>query len=99
MSGLTGETKMDTKFNRRNFIKTSAAAASLLPSFNVLGKAAQTIGPKDDDVNVAVIGYGAEGEILTDAAMKIPGVRFKVFKVNDTSLRELVLSKKEKPRR
>ena len=68
---------MDTKFNRRNFIKTSAAAASLLPTFNVLGKAAETIGPKDDDVNVAVIGYGAEGEILTDAAMKIPGVRFK----------------------
>jgi predicted dehydrogenase len=68
---------MDTKFNRRNFIKTSAAAASLLPAFNVLGKAADTIGPKDDDVNVAVIGYGAEGAILTDAAMKIPGVRFK----------------------
>lgn len=68
---------MDTTFNRRNFIKTSAAAASLLPAFSVLGKAAQTIGPKDDDVNVAVIGYGAEGEILTDAAMKIPGVRFK----------------------
>lgn len=68
---------MDTKFNRRNFIKTSAAAASLLPVFNVLGKAADTIGPKDDDVNVAVIGYGAEGAILTDAAMQIPGVRFK----------------------
>ena len=29
----------------------------------------------------------------------IPGVRFKIFKVNDTSLRELVLGKKEKPRR
>ncbi|MFO7936037.1 MAG: Gfo/Idh/MocA family oxidoreductase [Kiritimatiellia bacterium] len=68
---------MDTKFNRRNFIKTSAAAASLLPTFNVLGRTAETIGPKEDDVNVAVVGYGAEGEILTDAAIKIPGVRFK----------------------
>lgn len=68
---------MDAKFNRRNFIKTSAAAASILPAFNVLGRVAETIGPKEDDVNVAVIGYGAEGEILTDAAMKIPGVRFK----------------------
>ena len=29
----------------------------------------------------------------------IPGVRFKVFKVNGTSLRELVLGKKEKSRR
>jgi predicted dehydrogenase len=71
------EQKMDIKFNRRNFIKSSAAAASLLPAFNVLGKVAETIGPKDDDVNVAVVGYGAEGAILTDAAMKIPGVRFK----------------------
>jgi predicted dehydrogenase len=68
---------MNTKFNRRSFIKTSAAAASLLPAFNVLGRVAETIGPKEDDINVAVIGYGAEGEILTDAAMKIPGVRFK----------------------
>lgn len=67
---------MNTKFNRRTFIQTSAAA-SLLPAFNVLGRVAETIGPKEDDINVAVIGYGAEGEILTDAAMKIPGVRFK----------------------
>jgi predicted dehydrogenase len=68
---------MNMKFNRRNFVKSSAAAASLLPTFNVLGKVAETIGPREDDVNVAVIGYGAEGEILTDAAIKIPGVRFK----------------------
>ena len=66
-----------TTFNRRDFIKTTAAAASILPTFNVLSQQAHTIGPKDDDVNVAVIGYGAEGEILTDAAMKIPGVRFR----------------------
>lgn len=68
---------MDMQFNRRNFIKTSAAAASLLPTFNILSQVAETIGPKDDDINVAVIGYGAEGAILTDAAIKIPGVRFK----------------------
>ena len=65
-----------TTFNRRDFLKTTAAAAAVLPTFNILSQEANTIGPKDDQVNVAVIGYGAEGEILTDAAMKIPGVRF-----------------------
>ena len=67
---------MDMTFNRRNFLKTTGAAAALLPTFNILSNEANTIGPKDDQVNVGVIGYGAEGEILTDAAMKIPGVRF-----------------------
>jgi len=69
---------MDMSINRRAFIKSTAAAAAILPTFNVLAqKKAETIGPDDDQVNVAVIGYGAEGEILTDAAMKIPGIRFK----------------------
>jgi predicted dehydrogenase len=69
---------MDTMaFNRRTFLKSTAAAAAILPTFNVLAqKKADTIGPDDDQVNVAVIGYGAEGQILTDAAMKIPGIRF-----------------------
>jgi predicted dehydrogenase len=68
---------MNTTFNRRTFLKGSAAAATFLPTFNILSQQSDiTIGPKDDDIKVAVIGYGAEGEILCDAAMKIPGVRF-----------------------
>ena len=67
---------MDMTFNRRDFLKTTAAAAAFLPTFNILSEEANAIGPKDDQVNVAVIGYGAEGEILTNAALKIPGVRF-----------------------
>jgi len=68
---------MNTTFNRRTFLKGSAAAATFLPTFNILSQqTGMTIGPKDDDIKVAVIGYGAEGEILCDAAMKIPGVRF-----------------------
>jgi len=68
---------MNTTFNRRTFLKGSAAAATFLPTFNILSQQSDiTIGPKDDDIKVAVIGYGAEGQILTDAAMKIPGVRF-----------------------
>ena len=50
----------------------------------------------DEHDEVHLEGMGAtQGGAMGD----IPGVRFKVFKVNDTSLRELVLGKKEKPRR
>ncbi len=69
---------MDTKFNRRTFLKTSAAASAILPTFNILAEDKDgVIGPDDDQVNVAVIGYGAEGEILTDDLVKIPGIRVK----------------------
>ena len=47
-------------------------------------------------VDLHIEGMGAtQGGAMGD----IPGVRFKVFKVNDTSLHELVIGKKEKPRR
>ena len=50
----------------------------------------------DEHEEVHVEGMGAtQGGAMGD----IPGVRFKVFKVNDTSLRQLVEGKKEKPRR
>ena len=49
--------------NRRDFLKNSAAVAAVLPSFNILHAKDGVIGPDDDQINVAVIGYGAEGEI------------------------------------
>jgi len=50
----------------------------------------------DEHDEVTLEGMGAtQGGAMGD----IPGVRFRVFKVNDTSLRQLVLGKKEKPRR
>jgi len=68
---------MSTRLSRRKFVNSSMAAASLLPVFNVLARKVQTIGPDDDQVNVALVGYGRAGEILTDGIMKIPGVRIK----------------------
>jgi len=67
------------------------------------GKSVTAFLPRDGAMNfidehdeVTLEGMGAtQGGAMGD----IPGVRFKVFKVNDTSLRELVLGKKEKPRR
>ena len=67
------------------------------------GKAVTAFLPRDGALNfidehdeVHVQGMGAtQGGAMGD----IPGVRFKVFKVNGTSLHELVIGKKEKPRR
>ncbi|MEM1524670.1 MAG: 30S ribosomal protein S12 [Nitrososphaerales archaeon] len=47
-----------------------------------------------DEVMIEGIG-GSMGRTMGD----LPGVRWKVFKVNGVSLKELVLGRKEKPRR
>jgi len=50
----------------------------------------------DEHDEVHIEGMGAtQGSAMGD----IPGVRYKVFKVNVTSLKQLVTGKKEKPRR
>ncbi len=67
------------------------------------GKTVTAFLPKDGALNfvdehdeVHVEGMGAS---MGGAMGDIPGVRWKVFKVNGTSLKELVTGKKEKPRR
>ncbi len=67
------------------------------------GKTVSAFLPRDGALNfidehdeVHIQGMGAtQGGAMGD----LPGVRFKVFKVNGTSLHELVIGKKEKPRR
>ena len=67
------------------------------------GKTEPALLPRDGAMNfidehdeVHIEGMGAtQGGAMGD----IPGVRYKVFKVNDTSLKQLVIGKKEKPRR
>ena len=67
------------------------------------GKTVTAFLPKDGALNfvdehdeVHVEGMGAS---MGGAMGDIPGIRWKVFKVNGTSLKELVYGKKEKPRR
>ena len=67
------------------------------------GKTVTAFLPRDGAMNfidehdeVHIEGMGAtQGGAMGD----IPGVRYKVSKVNDTSLKQLVIGKKEKPRR
>ena len=67
------------------------------------GKTVTAFLPRDGAMNfvdehdeVHVEGMGAT---MGGAMGDIPGVRWKVFKINGTSLKELVYGKKEKPRR
>ena len=67
------------------------------------GKTVTAFLPRDGAMNfidehdeVHIEGMGAtQGGAMGD----IPGVRYKVSKVNDTPLKQLVIGKKEKPRR
>ena len=58
-------------------MKGAAAAATFLPSFNILRADDITIGPKDDEINVAIIGFGAEAKELSQSLVRIPGVRVR----------------------
>ncbi len=70
------------QLNRRNFFKSAAAGAAFLPSFSILGsddidKDKRPIGPADDQLNVAMIGFGREGEVLAQSIARIPGIRVR----------------------
>ena len=63
------------KINRRSFLRTTAATgAGLAFSPMVLGQAS---GGKPDDINIALLGCGAQGQVLMNAILKIPGIRIK----------------------
>jgi len=74
---------------RIQLVKNGKQVTAFLP-----GDGALNFVDEHDEVSVEGIG-GSMGLSMGD----IPGVRWKVFKVNGVSLNELVYGKKEKPRR
>jgi predicted dehydrogenase len=66
---------MKEAINRRDFLRSTAAVGAglvLAPkSFGIVA------GSKTNDLNVALLGAGAQGRVLMLAATKIPGIRFK----------------------
>ena len=62
--------------DRRNFLHSAAAAGAGL-AFSNGGYASVSNGRKPDDINVALLGAGSQGQVLLDACKRIPGVRFK----------------------
>jgi len=66
---------MKKGINRRSFLRSTAAVgAGLVLAPKSFGA---TIGSKTDDLNVALLGGGAQGQVLMLACTKIPGIRFK----------------------
>ena len=59
---------------RRDFLSTGAKLGAVIAATPYLARGAAT---KADTINVALIGCGAQGRVLIDAALKIPELRFK----------------------
>jgi len=67
--------KSQTGINRRSFLQSTAAISAGLafsPYFS-----SRAAGGEPDDINVALLGAGAQGQVLMNACRNIPGVRFK----------------------
>jgi len=61
--------------SRRNFVKTSAAAgAGIILSPMIMSKARAN---DSNNLNIALLGCGSEGQVLMNAMLKIPNIRFK----------------------
>jgi len=68
--------RANSKIDRRSFLHSAAAAgAGLVLSPMVVGQAGG--GTKPDDINIALLGCGAQGQVLMNACRNIPGIRFK----------------------
>ncbi len=61
--------------NRRNFIKTGGAlGAGIMFAPMVMSRAEAN---NSNDINIALLGAGAQGQVLMNAMLKIPNIRFK----------------------
>ena len=67
------------KMSRRKFIETVTKAGAGIALAGAASSKASAVTPKKspDDINIALIGAGAEGTVLKDALLYIPGIRFK----------------------
>jgi len=69
------QNKNAESIDRRQFIKTSTTAGASLILAPYILRGTNSLGA--DDINVALLGAGAQGQVLMNACLKIPGIRFK----------------------
>jgi predicted dehydrogenase len=70
-----GEMKKNKGVGRRDFLVTAATAGA---GVMLTSRAhAQSAEAGSNDLNVGIIGTGAQGQVLIDACLQIPGIRFK----------------------
>ncbi|MFQ5629998.1 MAG: DinB family protein, partial [bacterium] len=67
--------QFSNKINRRQFVQSATAAGAGL----VLAPAIlrESVYGQSNDLNVAIIGVGAQGQVLLSSCLKIPNLRFK----------------------
>jgi len=66
-----------SRVSRRDFIRSGVAAGAGLMMANPVPTYAQNTKTKGDTLNVGIIGTGAQGRVLIDAALRIPNIKFK----------------------
>jgi predicted dehydrogenase len=67
-----------SSLSRRDFLSTSAKLGAVIAASPYIARGAEVgAAPNADTVNVALIGCGVQGLILTNAMLPIPGIRFK----------------------
>ena len=64
------ESLSSSLISRRNFLSTSARLGTVIAAAPYISRA-QAVGAKGDTLNVALIGCGVEGKILTTAMLPI----------------------------
>jgi ornithine cyclodeaminase/alanine dehydrogenase-like protein (mu-crystallin family) len=67
------------EIDRRKFLRYTAAAGAGLLLAQTRGKAAGDApqSSSSDELKIALIGAGAQGQVLMNACLKIPNVRFR----------------------
>ena len=71
------EPSFPSPLTRRDFLSTSAKLGAVIAAAPYIARGAEVgAATNADTVNVALIGCGVEGSILTNAARAIPGIRF-----------------------
>src|ERR1043166_7627020 len=68
---------LSSPLTRRDFLSTSAKRGAGLAAAPYISRGAEVGAAKGDTVNIALIGCGAEGQILTTATLGLPNIRFK----------------------
>jgi predicted dehydrogenase len=68
---------LSSPLSRRDFLSTSARLGAVIAAAPYISRGAEVGAGKGDALNIALIGCGAEGKILTTAALNIPNIRFK----------------------
>lgn len=79
---MTPEKSKDShSLSRRDFLRLSATAGVVLPlaGSGIVSPAYAEEPPQKNpgDLNIAIIGVGAQGRVLMESCLRIPGIRFK----------------------